>query len=153
LRQEFRELELLDEITKLRYKNKLPEGVGGCTRNQLIASYRRKKGIHYIPKTMPSALKWSKQDEFQLSNSFDEAEWMIVKQNKTVDKNMQTLTLDNVSNYIPAQGNISTNTQKIKKSKTASNTNIIRNLHMPIGFVWNSATYSCAFDSLYTILL
>jgi hypothetical protein len=31
LRQEFRELELLDEITRLHYIHKLPENVAGCT--------------------------------------------------------------------------------------------------------------------------
>ncbi|EIW56600.1 uncharacterized protein TRAVEDRAFT_98351, partial [Trametes versicolor FP-101664 SS1] len=36
LRQEFRELELLDEITKLRYLGKISPKVTGITRNELI---------------------------------------------------------------------------------------------------------------------
>ena len=36
LRQEFRELELLDEITRLRYLGKLPAIVDGDTRNHII---------------------------------------------------------------------------------------------------------------------
>ena len=42
LRQEFRELELLDEITNCRYLNQIPPKVVGVTRNGLIHSFRRK---------------------------------------------------------------------------------------------------------------
>ncbi|KAJ7896553.1 hypothetical protein B0H13DRAFT_2522784 [Mycena leptocephala] len=44
LRQEFRELELLDEITRLRYENSLPRSVTGVYRGQLLTSYRIWKG-------------------------------------------------------------------------------------------------------------
>jgi hypothetical protein len=59
LRQEFRELELLDEVTKLRFNNELPSGVRGLTRTHLIHSYRLKKGERYMPTSMPDALRWS----------------------------------------------------------------------------------------------
>ncbi|KAJ7939700.1 hypothetical protein B0H13DRAFT_1539107, partial [Mycena leptocephala] len=36
LRQEFRELELLDEITKLRHEGNLPRTVSGIYRGQLL---------------------------------------------------------------------------------------------------------------------
>ena len=40
LRQEFRELELLDEITALRFADKLPNNIGdGDTRIDLIDAY------------------------------------------------------------------------------------------------------------------
>src|SRR6201992_848588 len=44
LRQEFRELEILDEITRLRCEGKLPRSVTGIYRGQLLASYRKWKG-------------------------------------------------------------------------------------------------------------
>jgi hypothetical protein len=44
LRQEFRELELLDEITKLRYKGELPDCVQGNFRNPLIRSDHIRSG-------------------------------------------------------------------------------------------------------------
>ena len=49
LRQEFRELELLDKITRLRYVGKLPANVSGNTRNDLITSFRSWKGNQYVP--------------------------------------------------------------------------------------------------------
>ncbi len=40
LRQEFRNLEILDNITRLRFVSELDVGVIGLTRSELIASYR-----------------------------------------------------------------------------------------------------------------
>ena len=45
LRQEFRELELLDEITSITYASKLPLTVCGDTRNNLIKAFRKWKGL------------------------------------------------------------------------------------------------------------
>ncbi len=45
LRQEFRELELLNEITKLRYENKLPDSVNAKRRYALIQQFKTLKGL------------------------------------------------------------------------------------------------------------
>ena len=44
LQQEFRELELLNEITRLRYNSRLPEAVTGCQCNEMIHTYRQAMG-------------------------------------------------------------------------------------------------------------
>jgi hypothetical protein len=62
LRQEFRELELLDEVTKTRYIGKLPPIVGGDTRNAVISSFRNWKGAQYVPNVVHPAIRWSKRD-------------------------------------------------------------------------------------------
>ncbi|EJF55835.1 hypothetical protein DICSQDRAFT_72752 [Dichomitus squalens LYAD-421 SS1] len=49
LRQEFRELKLLDEITCLRYEGKCSTGI---TRSELIHSFRIWKDENYVTKTM-----------------------------------------------------------------------------------------------------
>ena len=49
LRQEFRELEMLDDITMLRYNGKLPSSVVGVRRNDLISAFRLLKGEKYVP--------------------------------------------------------------------------------------------------------
>ena len=41
LRQEFRKLELLDEITKMRWKETISSKVTGITRSELIHSFRK----------------------------------------------------------------------------------------------------------------
>ena len=45
LRQEFRDLEFLDEISKLRFNDKLPSNVTGHTRTALIRAYRSYRGL------------------------------------------------------------------------------------------------------------
>ena len=62
LRQEFRELELLDEISKLRYEGKLPDHIQGNFRNPLIRAYQKWKGTDYVPPLTHPALKWSVKD-------------------------------------------------------------------------------------------
>jgi Helitron helicase-like domain at N-terminus/PIF1-like helicase len=65
LRQEFRELELLDNITTLIFNEKLPRKVAmGDRRNILIDQFREYKGKSYIPSTMHQAIRWSKSDPF-----------------------------------------------------------------------------------------
>ena len=56
LRQEFRELELLDEITRLRYLGKLPLHVEGSTRNSVVTSFREWKGNQYVPSIVHSSI-------------------------------------------------------------------------------------------------
>ena len=61
LRQEFRELELLDVITKMRWKETISSKVTGITRSELIHSFRKWKGEAYTPSTMHSALQRTKE--------------------------------------------------------------------------------------------
>ena len=66
LRQEFCELELLDEITKLRYEGRLPDHIQGNFRNPLIRTYQTWKGTNYVPDLTHPALKWSAKDPLPL---------------------------------------------------------------------------------------
>ncbi|KAF8809764.1 hypothetical protein BYT27DRAFT_7008824, partial [Phlegmacium glaucopus] len=65
LHQEFRELELLDDITKLHFEEKLPRKIAMADRRNLIIDlYRDYKGKNYIPSMTHSAIRWSKSDPF-----------------------------------------------------------------------------------------
>jgi hypothetical protein len=60
LRQEFRELELLDEIMRLLYSRKLPGQITGDTRNNIIDTFRKWRCEQYIPQNVHSSIRWSK---------------------------------------------------------------------------------------------
>jgi hypothetical protein len=77
LRQEFRELEMLDDITMLRYNGKLPSSVVGVRRNDLISTFRQLKGEKYVPSKVHRAIRWKENDPFRLSEGTDAA-WRIV---------------------------------------------------------------------------
>ncbi|KAF8223174.1 hypothetical protein L208DRAFT_1318338 [Tricholoma matsutake] len=60
LRQEFRELELLDNITTLKFEDKLPRAIAMTDhRNTLIDLFWQCKGKNYMPSTMHKAICWS----------------------------------------------------------------------------------------------
>jgi len=77
LRQEFRDLELLDEITKLQYESKLPSTVHGERRNNLIHTYREHKGMSYVPQAVHHSIRWNKSDPM-LDPIEDDIQWKIL---------------------------------------------------------------------------
>ncbi|KAJ7089091.1 hypothetical protein C8R44DRAFT_598009, partial [Mycena epipterygia] len=58
LRQELRELEILDEITKLRYEEKLPAEVTGIYRRRLLKSFYVWRSSHQDPDHFHPAMRW-----------------------------------------------------------------------------------------------
>ena len=77
LRQEFRELEMLDYITTLRYNGKLPSSVVGVCRNDLISAFHLLKGVKYVPSNVHKAIRWKENDPFHLMEGTNIA-WRIV---------------------------------------------------------------------------
>lgn len=75
LHSEFRDLEILNDITSMRYICKLPSQVIGHRRYTLISHFRKWKGTRYIPYGIHSSLKWSIQDPIQ-SDSIN-LEWKL----------------------------------------------------------------------------
>ena len=79
LQQEFRELELLDNITLLRFEGKLPRKVVmGDHRNTLITLFREYKGLEYMPPRIHNAIKWSKRDPWLEWDHNTKGAWHIV---------------------------------------------------------------------------
>jgi hypothetical protein len=80
LRQEFRELELLDDITTHRFENKLPRKVAMTDhRNSLVASFREHKGLQYMPSELHNALRWNKRDPYLEWEDRDVIQWRIIE--------------------------------------------------------------------------
>ena len=77
MRQEFRELDLLDDITSLQFDEKLPTKIAMADRkNTLIHLFIEWKGEKYMPRTMHPAIQWSKSDPFLLSS--DNVNWCVL---------------------------------------------------------------------------
>ncbi|KZV60501.1 hypothetical protein PENSPDRAFT_593982, partial [Peniophora sp. CONT] len=164
LKQEFRELELLNEITRLRWEGKLDAGVGGNTRSTLLKSYISVYGRKKCPDMVHTALSWGQPDEEGLVIDYDDDPDFIWK---NVDKNASGAKKDRDLNSTD-------NTQKEKKSmeqkhkhddletgphnkldvippaakkrKTRTRTQMMRDS------IWNQQTQTCAYDSILAIL-
>src|SRR5215471_20565373 len=79
LRQEFREHELLDEVTRLRYEEKLPNNIHGNLRNPLIRSYQKWKGTSYVPEATHAALKWTARDPLPMLPVVTDSPWTLLQ--------------------------------------------------------------------------
>ncbi|KAI0749944.1 hypothetical protein C8Q80DRAFT_1064471, partial [Daedaleopsis nitida] len=166
LRQEFRELELLDEITKMRYLGTISPKVSGITRKQLIHSFRQWKGKKFVPNTMHSALKWTTSDPFPIPKVTEDTPWTLVKISKDQksstansngkDKSEKPQVKRDRTAFVSAQGSHALQTiEQDTKPQQAKRIKVTKppKGKMFVGFPWECVNHSCAYDSLLTVLL
>ena len=142
LRQEFREVELLDEVTKLYYHDILSNDVTGTTRSSLIGCYRKNKGYAYVPKSIHPSLIWNPTDPF-LEPNLEPVEWKIIKRTKTCLKNNITLKKRKTP---PCKED----DEPPKKKHTGALPTQKNTPPIPKQFTWKEN--SCAFDAYFSIL-
>jgi hypothetical protein len=157
LRQELRELELLDEITKMSYEGSIPKSanvIGHC-RNILINNFRQWKGASHVPSNIHPAITWSKSNPFPLAPSVNDVKWNLVDQHKKNSSNSQET--QNISNFVPAKNTL--NKHKCDETESIGNIKklklappVVENSQPPIGLTWDARNFSCAYDSLFIIL-
>ncbi|KAK0439734.1 uncharacterized protein EV420DRAFT_1244476, partial [Desarmillaria tabescens] len=145
LRQEFRELELLDKITKLRYDSQLNSRVIGLTRSDLIKSYRKVKGMQYIPHRIHSSIKWDKNNPF-IEEDHPDIKWHI---NPHAYKRLckdETMTNSSRKRHASHQDS----DEHIRKKSRGNDELRPSSLYSPEGLIWSNN--SCAYDALLSIL-
>jgi Helitron helicase-like domain at N-terminus/PIF1-like helicase len=152
LRQEFRELEILDEITRLRYEGKLSVKVYGDIRNTLIKTFREWKSQQYVPNTVHSAIRWSKHDPLFESEIIDikKIRSSMNSENKTkrkMDENVSTVSSKQTKLKTMTE-NVDPESKKICLSRPPSDGS--NHYLIPQGMIWSNN--SCAYDSIFTIL-
>jgi uncharacterized protein DUF6570/helitron helicase-like protein/PIF1-like helicase len=154
LRQEFRELELLDDITSVSYAGKLPATVCGVTRNNIIQAFRAWKGDQYVPKLVHPVIRWSKRDPLPESCVYDLKESMAVN-TTTAMKKKRTIS------ELQPEGQIENDYEEdmpvTKKRRRHGPTTAASAVApstvtyiVPVGMVWSQN--SCAYDSIFTII-
>jgi hypothetical protein len=120
LRQEFRELELLDEITDLR-------SVVGEQRNMLIMAFRQWKGMHYVPSAVHKSIRWNSRDPL-LEPEIEDVRWKIVEKQKKhaaaapAKANPTSASIKSSKRKISMITDDSTTEHIKKKAKTSHNT-------------------------------
>ncbi|KAF8812809.1 hypothetical protein BYT27DRAFT_7272511 [Phlegmacium glaucopus] len=147
LQQEFQELEILDEITTLKYNTKLPVNVHGDIQNVIIKTFRESKGIHYVPKVVHPAIHWSKCDPLHESEIFDIKLMKIEKYSK------KRKCLHENPDLPVIQESKSEVTDKLVLKKACPSQSLVPNENhyiVPQGFIWSNN--SCAYDSSFVIL-
>jgi hypothetical protein len=133
LRLEFQHLEILDEITRLKYEGRLPPCVRGERRYTLIQAYQEWKGKLHCPRNVPRPLRWT---ELDLAKCLDLSQWKL-KSNKR--KRAQS------SERKPKNS-------KRQKTNNVQNTNGLTHAVDKIGPKWDSTDWSCAYDTVLSVL-
>ena len=172
LRQEFWELEILDEITTLRYNNLLPDCITGNRQNIVICQFQEWKGVNYVPKNVHTSIKWSKEDPIDKLDVVTDTPWQIVKNIRNNRKTVPNFISDSIG-FVTAKGSVPVgNAPKVEKRKLDTDVVVQRSVKKvkveddapenlvlveetdgPQGFIWDAENYSCAYDSVMTILL
>jgi len=169
LRQEFRELELLDDITDKHYKGKTALLLGDDNRNYLIKAYREAQGLLYVPPSAHKAIRWSAKDPllepeihnfgWHIARSAGEKEQVAdgdsIQEEVRNSDNPRTQKRVHDEIMTPEKqkstaGKVKSPPHKIKKGHNDNDTHEQPCNHVPEGFEWSDN--SCAYDSVLTIL-
>lgn len=154
LRQEFRELELLDDITTMRFEGKLPRKVAMADRrSSIITLYCEHKGLSYMPSEMHKALKWSKHDPY-LEPDESELQWRILDKSKknAPDKPESSAVSKKVKRLLSPGQLLQPPTKKAKLRATPPDSlcqSESIQLLTPIGTQWQNN--SCAYDAFIAV--
>ena len=170
LQQEFRELELLDEITRLSYEGTLPVNINGNLCNACIHQFQLYKGTEFVPANVSKQLKWTSSDLMKLLNVVTDSPWQVTKdkqKNPEISKSQPKRKEFSTHTFIVAKGmapvqittqitgtkwkadeSLTDEHSKTKKSKLI----FIPSQDTPVGITWDSENYSCAYDAIFSIL-
>ena len=150
LRQEFRELHTLDEITKVIYEGQLNKKYFGPLRNPMIYKYQTeiKKNVSGV---LHRALRLFDGERI-IKEKGDDGTWNLSIYQKLTDPNKTDMGLKRKTSAIRIFNEsacLKTGSKKIRLSLTSSQ---YLNSGSPVGLIWDEEDYSCAYDSLFTVL-
>ncbi|KZW01600.1 hypothetical protein EXIGLDRAFT_602926 [Exidia glandulosa HHB12029] len=143
---EYRDLEILDDMTRLEFEGTLPTVVNSTLRYARIAQFLKTQPRDYLPPNMHPTLKWSAGDLKRKST--EQIESIPSKKKRTTAKNrQQPKHVRAVNGNLPPVGNAVRTAPS-----TARPVGVANAIPRPVGLKWDSINYSCAYDALFTAL-
>ncbi|KAJ7163700.1 hypothetical protein C8R46DRAFT_901977 [Mycena filopes] len=171
LRQEFRELEILDKITKLWYLGKLPSTVRGIYRGQLIRAFKLAMGSITDDPDLHPAIKTNELDRQRDDETTERAypSWNTNRPDQAHTDNAQSPRKRKAPKQSGSQpkrrkrsdepavekGPAAEASAPVVHSVTTRQTGTPTNDAAPappIGLIWDRVNYSCGYDSVLTAL-
>ncbi|KDR73768.1 hypothetical protein GALMADRAFT_71756 [Galerina marginata CBS 339.88] len=147
LRQEFRELEILDKITELRFLNKLPDGVLTELRNPTLRNFSKfKEELQEVENELHPALKATSSDTLPARGNDETWDYSLKNNKKRKANNVHDIG-EMRSKPIAKKSPASLPTSKENHYASSPITN-----NVIIGPRWDNINWSCAYDALYFIL-
>ena len=159
LQREFCELEILDDITAMRYGDHPPDDMPPVDSNRciLINWYLHKFGHKHVPNNIHPALDWSKVEndaleDCHISLSFDEMIDNMKEKQKERKSKLSKRTHPKTELDLPEPPH-----KKPKlDEKSTSTMPVVQTTPTPYSHAgprWNNADWSCAYDVVLFILL
>ncbi|KAH9899678.1 hypothetical protein C8Q73DRAFT_638274 [Cubamyces lactineus] len=161
LKREFRELEILDDISTLAYDGRLPNTISLSYRSEAIRTYIAWKGERYVPPLVHPALDWSHE-----GLSANTARLPTIGVNlpvkhpsnarsgkpRTNKRKRKAYDVIESTNVTPGDKSAPSQFKKrrVEGCLTSRSSSVNTSL---LGFIWDSHNYSCAYDALFTIIL
>ncbi|KAJ7120561.1 hypothetical protein C8R43DRAFT_900668 [Mycena crocata] len=143
LRQELRELEILDEITRLNFEGRLPPSVTGIYRRRLIRSYYAWKTDHRDPAHFHPAMRWDKSMGPRIPPMVTYDEW----RSSIVNKKRKRASEPNKAVKKQKKDNLP---QLVDRDPVSIQHPV--NSIVPVGTLWDNINYSCGYDATVTVL-
>ncbi|EIW60991.1 uncharacterized protein TRAVEDRAFT_120098 [Trametes versicolor FP-101664 SS1] len=151
LRQEFRELEILNFVTMLSFNNTLPLSVSLSYRAETIKTYVSNFGARHVPEGVHRALDWSSTGLIQSEGSAvsfpDSSSGSKVKSVNERDVKRKR----NEDRFVEVRSMSKQKKRRLDKMDDSEPKALT--ISHRFGFKWDSINYSCAYDSLLMILL
>ncbi|EIW61752.1 uncharacterized protein TRAVEDRAFT_117359 [Trametes versicolor FP-101664 SS1] len=159
LMREFIDFEVLDDVTRLDFEGKLAKTVPRSYRSETIAAFMSTVSTPYQPPHMHSALDWSSYRTVVPEGR--PLEWRLLSKSRKGDVQLEPASSNAADGHARPgkrkRNGISLQERPPKQRKkvnpaSASAASGTKELQPRRGFIWDSANYSCAYDSLLTIL-
>lgn len=158
LRREFRELEILDHITRLRLKEELPAEIRRDSRQALVQTYMHCMGARFVHDRVPDMLNWSKDsdEDLELSVSGFPPDMFAgdhITGTKSKGKNRLTGNWSKARKKTRANPNVEADASAYDRSLGGSSSAPSGGtLRRRLGYIWDRADFSCAYDALLTLM-
>ncbi|KAJ7156499.1 hypothetical protein C8R43DRAFT_854101, partial [Mycena crocata] len=153
LRQELRELEILDEITRLRYEGSLTRSVTGLYRRRLIRSFYAWRTSYRDPDHFHPSMRWDPSLGPRVPEAIKYPEW---KPTVAAGKRKINAAIDSESkeedSTTPPNKRMKLDLSPFTSTSASTVTRFSTTRIRPIGLIWDSRDYSCGYDATLTIL-
>ncbi len=152
LQRELRELEILNDITLRKYERTLPSDIDGEFRSGWITTYQKRFGAQYVPLGVHRSLDWSRRTNADLLPPIEPDPWKVLRPQTAVRGQKRKL---------PPRDAPPKEVQSKRPRRLPQNTKTqlepltyppLAPAPDPIGLRWDNVNWSCAYDSLLTVL-
>ncbi|KAJ7476477.1 hypothetical protein FB451DRAFT_1033426, partial [Mycena latifolia] len=152
LRQELRELEILDEITRLRCAGLLPPSVTGLYRGRLIRSFYAWKSTHNDPVHFHPSMRWNASMGPRVPEPVTYSEWRPSVKINNKRKKAEASGEASAVLEPPAKRAKVDSQVKDKQRPYGANSSQRTAMARPVGLIWDNRNHSCAYDATFTTL-